>query len=341
MFTRDIFIDLGTDNTLVGIKGKGIVMREPSVVAYDVRNDAVKAVGSAAKEMIGRTPGSIVAVKPIKGGVIADFDVTEAMLRKFIKQALRGSLFSRARVMLCIPSGVTEVESRAIFDAASHAGAYEVDLVEVPLAAAVGAGVDVSASSGSMVVDIGGGTTEVAVIALGDIVTSQSTKVAGDSFDEAIINFVRKKHNLLVGDRTAEQIKINIGSAMEYEGEDQDFMEIKGRNLVDGLPKNVQVSAADVREALSDQLYQIIDTIRSTFEKTPPELAADIIDKGIVLTGGVARLRNIDKLISTETGMKVRVAQNPLDCVALGIGKKIETNLTFDTYVFKRGKRYR
>lgn len=339
MFTRDIFIDLGTDNTRVGIKGKGIVAREPSVVAYDVRNDTVRAVGSAAKEMIGRTPGSIVAVKPIKGGVIADFDVTEAMLRKFIKSALRGSLFSRCRVMLCVPSGVTEVESRAIYDAASHAGASEVDLIEVPLAAAIGAGVNVGASSGSMVVDIGGGTTEVAVLALGDIVTSQSTKSAGDSFDEAIINFIRKKHNLLIGDRTAEQIKIELGSAMEYEGEGA--MEVKGRNLVDGLPKNIQVTSAEVREAVSDQLYQVIDTIRYTFEKTPPELAADIIDKGIVLTGGSSKLRNIDKLIATETGMTVTVAEDPSDCVAKGIGERIEGNLTFDTYTFKRGKRYR
>ena len=339
MFTRDIFIDLGTDNTRVGIKGKGIVAREPSVVAYDVRNDTVRAVGSAAKEMIGRTPGSIVAVKPIKGGVIADFDVTEAMLRKFIKSALRGSLFSRCRVMLCVPSGVTEVESRAFYDAASHAGASEVDLIEVPLAAAIGAGVNVGASSGSMVVDIGGGTTEVAVLALGDIVTSQSTKSAGDSFDEAIINFIRKKHNLLIGDRTAEQIKIELGSAMEYDGEGT--MEVKGRNLVDGLPKNIQVTSAEVREAVFDQLYQIIDTIRYTFEKTPPELAADIIDKGIVLTGGSSKLRNIDKLIATETGMAVTVAEDPSDCVARGIGERIEGNLTFDTYTFKRGKRYR
>ncbi len=339
MFSRDIFIDLGTDNTLVGVKGKGILMREPSVVAYDVRNDEVRAVGSAAKEMIGRTPGSIVAVKPIKGGVIADFDVTEAMLRKFIKTAQRGSLFNRARVMLCIPSGVTEVESRAIFDAASHAGAYEVDLVEVPLAAAIGAGVDVTAPSGSMIVDIGGGTTEVAVIALGDIVTSQSTRVAGDACDEAIINYLRKKHNLLIGERTAEQLKIDLGSAIEFEGEGS--VEVKGRNLVDGLPKNIEVTAVEIREALSDPLYQIIDTIRTTFEKTPPELAADIIDKGIVLSGGGAKLRNIDKLISAETGMAVRVANDPLDCVALGLGKKIESNLTFDTYVFKRGKRYR
>lgn len=339
MFTRDIFIDLGTDNTRVGIRGKGIVAREPSVVAYDVRNDTVKAVGAAAKEMIGRTPGSIVAVKPIKGGVIADFDVTEAMLRKFIKSALRGSLFSRCRVMLCVPSGVTEVESRAIYDAASHAGASEVDLIEVPLAAAIGAGIDVAASSGSMVIDIGGGTTEVAVTALGDIVTAHSTKVAGDSLDEAIINYIRKKHNLLIGERTAEQLKIALGSALEYENEGS--MEVKGRNLVDGLPKNIEITAEEVREALSDQLYQIVDAVRYTFEKTPPELAADIVDKGIVLTGGGANLRNLDKLIAAETGMEVTVANEPSDCVALGIGKKTETNLTFDTYVFKRGKRYR
>ena len=307
MFTRDIFIDLGTDNTRVGIKGKGIVMREPSVVAYDVRNDTVKAVGAAAKEMIGRTPGSIVAVKPIKGGVIADFDVTEAMLRKFIKSALRGSLFSRCRVMLCVPSGVTEVESRAIFDAASHAGASEVDLIEVPLAAAIGAGVEVGASSGSMVVDLGGGTTEVAVIALGDIVTSQSTKTAGDSLDEAIVNFVRKKHNLLIGDRTAEQVKIAIGSALEYENEGK--LEVKGRNLVDGLPKNIELTAEEVREALSDQLSQIVDTIRYTFEKTPPELAADIIDKGIVLTGGGA------KVAIEVTGLGAGL-DTVLDCMA-------------------------
>ncbi len=339
MFTRDIFIDLGTDNTRVGIRGKGIVAREPSVVAYDVRNDTVKAVGAAAKEMIGRTPGSIVAVKPIKGGVIADFDVTEAMLRKFIKSALRGSLFSRCRVMLCVPSGVTEVESRAIYDAASHAGASEVDLIEVPLAAAIGAGIDVAASSGSMIIDIGGGTTEVAVTALGDIVTAHSTKVAGDSLDEAIINYIRKKHNLLIGERTAEQLKIALGSALEYEGEGS--MEVKGRNLVDGLPKNIEITAEEVREALSDQLYQIVDAVRYTFEKTPPELASDIVDKGIVLTGGGANLRNLDKLIAAETGMEVMVANEPSDCVALGIGKKIEANLTFDTYVFKRGKRYR
>ena len=339
MFTRDIFIDLGTCNTLVGIRGKGIVMREPSVVAYDVRIDAVRAVGAAAKEMIGRTPGSIVAVKPIKGGVIADFDVTEAMLRNFIKAALRGSLFSRARVMLCVPSGVTEVESRAVFDAAHHAGAFEVDLVEVPLAAAIGAGVDVSAPSGSMVVDIGGGTTEVAVIALGDSVTSQSTKYAGDSFDEAIINFIRKKHNLLIGERTAEHIKIQIGSEMEYE--DEESIEVKGRNLVDGLPKNVIITSEEVRDAMSDTIMQIIDNIRLTLEKTPPELASDIIERGITLTGGGALLRGFAELVSRETGMPVSVAQSPLDCVVIGTEKRLDGSGGFDTYQFRRGKRFR
>lgn len=340
MFTRDIGIDLGTANTLVCIKGKGITMREPSVVAYDVRSEVVKAVGSEAKEMIGRTPGSIVAVKPLNNGVIADFGVTEAMLKKFVSQALKGSLFSRSRVIISIPSGVTEVESRAVYDAARHAGASEVDLVEVPLAAAIGAGMKVEEATGNMVVDLGGGTTEVAVISLGDVVTSQSTRVAGDDFDEAIINYIRKTHNLLIGERTAEQIKIQIGSALPYE--DEEDMEIRGRNLVDGLPKNVTVTPADVREALKDSLNQVIDTIRTTLEKTPPELAADIIDKGIVLTGGGANLRGIDKLIADETGMSVTIAQNPSECVALGIEKRLESNnLTFDTYIFKRGKRYR
>ncbi|HHW45497.1 MAG TPA: rod shape-determining protein [Clostridiales bacterium] len=339
MFTRDIGIDLGTANTLVCIKGKGIIMREPSVVAYDVRNDAVKAVGTEAKEMIGRTPGSIVAVRPLKDGVIADFDVTAAMLKRFIKQALKGSLFSRARIVICIPAGVTEVESRAVYDAAKQAGATEVDLIEEPMAAAIGAGLPVWEATGSMVVDIGGGTSEVAVISLGDIVTAQSVRVAGDDLDEAIINYIRKKHNLLIGERTAEEIKIKIGSAIPYDNEGQ--MEIKGRNLVDGLPKNIIITAADVREAMSDTLTQIIDAIRSTLEKTPPELAADIIDRGIVLTGGGALLRGIDQLISTETGMPVRIADNPLDCVVLGTAKRLETNTSFDLYSNRRNKRYR
>ena len=268
MFTRDIGVDLGTANTLVCVKGKGIIMREPSVVAYDVRNNAVRAVGREAKEMIGRTPGSIVAVRPLKDGVIADFDVTAAMLKRFVSEALKGSLFSRVRMVICIPTGVTEVESRAVYDAAKQAGAYDVDLVEEPMAAAVGAGLSVQEATGNMIVDIGGGTSEIAVISLGDIVTAQSLRIAGDDLDEAIINYMRKKHNLLIGERTAEQIKIDIGSAKPYENETS--IEIKGRNVVDGLPKNVTITSAEVRGAMLDTISQIIDAIRSTLEKTPP-----------------------------------------------------------------------
>ena len=339
MFTRDIGIDLGTANTLMCIKGKGIVMREPSVVAYDVRNDAVRAVGTEAKEMIGRTPGSIVAVRPLKDGVIADFDVTAAMLKRFIRQALKGSFFSRVRVVICTPAGVTEVESRAVYDAAKLAGATEVDLIEEPMAAAVGAGLPVMDATGNMVVDIGGGTSEVAVISLGDIVTAQSIRTAGDDLDAAIINFIRKKHNLLIGERTAEQIKIEIGSALPFEGERS--IEIKGRNLVDGLPKNVMISSEEVREAITEPIMRIIDAIKLTLEKTPPELAADIIDTGITLTGGGALLRGLSQLIADEIGMPVTVAANPLDCVVLGTAKRLETGSGFDNYTFKRGNRYR
>lgn len=335
-FSRDIGIDLGTANTLVCIKGKGIIMREPSVVAVDVKNYVVKAVGSEAREMIGRTPGSIIAVRPLKDGVIADFNVTAAMLKKFIKQAMRGSLVSRARVVICIPSGVTEVESRAVYDAAKLAGANlrNVDLIEEPIAAAIGAGLPVWDATGSMVVDIGGGTSEVAVISLGDIVTAQSVRVAGDDLDDAIISYVRRKHNLLIGERTAEKLKIDIGSAWEYEDERE--VEIKGRNLVDGLPKNITISSAEVREALQDPLATIIDTIRGTLEKTPPELAADIIDRGIMLTGGGALLRGIDTLISDATGMPVVIADNPLDCVVEGTQKRLELDIPFNSYLTRR-----
>lgn len=339
MFTRDIGVDLGTANTLVCVKGKGIIMREPSVVAYDVRNDAVRAVGQEAKDMIGRTPGSIVAVRPLKDGVIADFDVTAAMLKRFVREALKGSLFSRVRMVLCIPAGVTEVESRAVYDAAKQAGATDIDLIEEPMAAAVGAGLPIWDASGNMVVDIGGGTSEVAVISLGDIVTAQSIRVAGDDLDEAIVGYIRKKHNLLIGERTAEQIKIDIGSAKEYEGETS--IEIKGRNLIDGLPKNIMISSAEVRSAMADTIAQIIEVIRLTLEKTPPELAADIIDRGMTLTGGSALLRGLGELIAEETGMPVTVAQNPLDCVVLGTAKRLEANSGFENYVFRRGRRFR
>ena len=339
MFTRDIGLDLGTANTLMCLKGKGIIMREPSVVAYDTRNDAVRAVGTEAKEMIGRTPGSIVAVRPLKDGVIADFDVTAAMLKRFVRQAMKGSLFSRVRMVVCIPAGVTEVESRAVYDAAKQAGATDIDLIEEPMAAAVGAGLPIWDASGCMIVDIGGGTSEVAVISLGDIVTANSLRIAGDDLDEAIIAYVRKKHNLLIGERTAEHIKIQIGSAKPYEGETS--IEIKGRNLVDGLPKNVIITSEEVRNAMTDTIYQIIDTIRTTLEKTPPELAADIIDKGITLTGGGALLRGFAELIAEETGMPVTVAANPLDCVVLGTAKRLEPNNGFDNYVFRKGRRFR
>ncbi len=339
MFTRDIGIDLGTANTLMCVRGKGIVMREPSVVAYDIRSDEVKAVGTAAKEMIGRTPGSIMAVRPLKFGVIADFDVTAAMLKRFIKEALKGSFVSRARVMISIPAGVTEVEIRAVYSAAKQAGATEVDLIEEPMAAAIGSGLPTGDASGNMVVDIGGGTTEVAVVSLGDIVTAQSIRTAGDTLDDAIVQYIRRKHNLLIGERTAEQIKIQLGSAMPYE--DEGSMDIRGRNVVDGLPKNVVVTAAEVREAIADCVTQIVDVVRSTLEKTPPELAADIIDRGMMLTGGGAFLRGLRELLEKETGMPVTVAESPMDCVVKGIAKRLETNTTFDTYITKRGKRYR
>ena len=327
MFSKDIGIDLGTANTLVFMKGKGIVMREPSVVAVDVRSDTVLAVGTQAKEMIGRTPGSIVAVRPLKDGVIADFDITATMLKHFIRKAVKSTAFSKPRIVVCIPSGVTEVERRAVEDAAGQAGASHVELIEEPMAAAIGAGLPVAEPTGSMVVDIGGGTAEVAVISLGDIVTSVSVRVAGDKFDEAIISYVKKKYNLLIGERTAEQIKIEIGSAFPTAETEGASLEIKGRNLVDGLPKNVTITAEEVREALSDPLATIVDAIKSTLEKTPPELSADIIDHGIMLTGGGALLRGLDLLVERETGMPVHVADSPLDCVVNGTGKRLELNM--------------
>ena len=332
MFSKDIGIDLGTANTLVFMKGKGIVMREPSVVAVDVRTDTVLAVGKHAKEMIGRTPGSIVAVRPMKDGVIADFDITATMLKHFIKQAVKSTSFSKPHIIICIPSGVTEVERRAVEDAARQAGASNVELIEEPMAAAIGAGLPVNEPTGSMVVDIGGGTAEVAVISLGDIVTSVSVRCAGDKFDESIISYVKKKYNLLIGERTAEEIKIKIGSAFPTDDNEGASVDIKGRNLVDGLPKNVTITAEEVREALSDPLALIVDAIRSTLEKTPPELSADIIDHGIMLTGGGALLRGLDKLVEKETGMPVNVAENPLDCVVNGTGKQLEVNMPASYY---------
>ena len=322
MFAKEIGIDLGTANTLVYMRGKGIIIREPSVVAVDTRTDRAKYVGQEAKDVIGRTPGSIVAVRPLKDGVIADFEITTTMLQEFIRKALKGAMFSKAHVIICIPSGVTAVERRAVKEAAENAGAKKVSIIEEPMAVAIGAGLPVSEPQGSMIVDIGGGTSEVAVISLGGIVTSRSVRVAGDAFDTAIINYIKKKYNLLIGERTAENVKIAIGSAFPMEQETE--MEIKGRNLLNGLPENILVTSAEIREALAEPLSNVVEAIKVTLEKTPPELAADIIDQGITLAGGGALIRGLDKLINKETGMPVYVAETPLDCVADGTGKVLE-----------------
>ena len=322
--SKDIGIDLGTANTLIFMRGKGIILREPSVVALDTRKEEVLYVGAEAKEVIGRTPGSIVAMRPLKDGVIADFDVTANMLQRFIRKVCGTSPFARPNIIICIPSGVTEVERRAVRGAAETAGGRRVAIIEEPMAAAIGAGLPVEEATGSMIVDIGGGTSEVAVISLGGIVTSRSVRVAGDAFDSAIIQYIRRKHNLLIGDRTAEDIKIKIGSAYEYEGEADETIDVRGRNLVDGLPKNIRVEPYEIREALADSIGSIIDAIRTTLEKTPPELSADIIDHGITLSGGGALLRGLDRLITKETGIDTHIAENPLDCVANGTGKVVE-----------------
>lgn len=330
-FVRDMGIDLGTANTLVFVKGKGIVVREPSVVAIRTDNKTIEAVGDSAKRMIGRTPGNIVAKRPMKDGVIADFDTTATMIRYFINQAQRGrSFFSRrANVMICVPSGITEVEKRAVEDAGKQAGAKDVVLIEEPFAAAIGADLPVWEPTGSMVVDIGGGTTEVAIISLGGIVTSRSIRVAGDEMDEAIIQYIKRMYNLMIGSSTAELLKIEIGSAMTLDP--QENMEIRGRDLVSGLPKTILVSSDEVVDALADTVGSIVDAVKITLEKSPPELASDIIDRGIVLTGGGALLRNLDRLLTRETGMPVIVAENPLDCVALGTGRALDNFHLFKT----------
>ena len=324
LFAQDIGIDLGTANTIVYLKGKGIVLREPSVVAVNEKIDppSVVAVGNEAKEMIGRTPGSITAVKPLKDGVIINSEITSDMLKTFIKKVINRSPFARARVLICVPSGITEVERKAVHDAARDAGAKYASLIHKPLAAAIGVGLPVTEAVGSMIVDIGGGTTEVAVVSYRDIVTAKSCRIAGDDFDEAIIEYIRKKHNVLIGERTAEEVKIKIGSAMSYDGEGA--MDVRGRDLLNGLPKNVEITSEDVREALSEPLAQILAAVRATLEKTPPELLADIVDNGIMLTGGGALLREIDKLISNETKIPVHVAVDPMDCVAAGMGVCLE-----------------
>jgi len=321
-FSKAIGIDLGTANTLVHVRGKGILLREPSVIALDNESRKVLAVGEEAKRMLGRTPGSIVAIRPLKDGVIADFDQTEQMLRGFIRKVYRSNGFIQPTVCVGIPSGVTEVEWRAVKEAAIKAGASEAYTLEEPFAAAIGAGLPVSDATGSMIVDIGGGTSEVAVISLGGIVTSRSIRVAGDEIDEAIVAYVRKEHSLLIGDRTAEEVKIQIGSAFELPEEIS--MEVRGRDLVKGLPRSAIVSSADIRRAIHDPVMEIVEAVKLTLETTPPELAADIMERGIVLAGGGALLRGLDMLINNQTDMPVHIAPDPLSCVVNGTAKALE-----------------
>ena len=320
--TKNIGIDLGTANTLVYMEGKGIVLREPSVVAKNTQTGEVIAVGSEAKEMIGRTPGSIVAIRPMKDGVIADYDTTAAMLKYFMEKTVGNS---KPSVMVCVPSGVTEVEKRAVIDAARVAGAREAFVIEEPFAAAIGAGLPVMDPTGSMVVDIGGGTTDVATISLGGIVSSTSIRQAGDKFNNAIINYVHSNFNLLIGERTAEDIKIQIGSASVEKAKEIESMNIRGRDLVTGLPKSVDIEAVDVAKAIQDVVQDIIVAIKETLEQTSPEIAADVIDHGIVLTGGGALLKNLPEVISEATKVPVFIAQDPLDCVAIGTGESLKS----------------
>ncbi|WP_082233700.1 rod shape-determining protein [Halobacillus massiliensis] len=327
-FQQDLGIDLGTANTLVFLKNKGVILREPSVVAKNNQTGEIEAVGNDARNMLGRTPNYISVIRPMKDGVIADYDTTAQMMKYYIKQALknRSSFASKPNVMVCVPSGITMVEERAVIDATKQAGAKEAFPIAEPFAAAIGAGMPVWDPTGSMVVDIGGGTTEVAIISLGGIVTSQSIRVAGDEMDDAITQHVRKKYNLMIGERTAEDIKIEIGGAgnVETENETEKGMEIRGRDLLTGLPKTITVQSQEIVTALKDTVEAIVETVKNTLEKTPPELAADIIERGIVLTGGGALLKNIDRVLSEETNMPVFIADEPLDCVAIGTGKSLE-----------------
>ncbi len=322
MCTRYIGIELVTENTLIYARSKGIIMREPSVVAVNTRTDQASSVGKEAKEYIGRTPGSVIAVHPLRDGVIADFDIAATMLQELIKKSLRGSPFTKARVIISVPAGVSAVERRAVKEAAEKAGARPVQLVQSTLAAALGAGLSVLEPAGNMVVDIGGGISEVAVISMGGIVSSRAVRTAGNAFDTAIVNYVRKKYSLLIGERTAEAVKLGIGSAFPEPNVTE--MEVRGRNLLNGLPENITVTSDEVRDAMAEPLNDVMDAIRETLAHTPPELSADVIEQGITLTGGSALLRGMDKLINRETGMPVYVAEFPLDCVAEGIGKILE-----------------
>lgn len=320
-FGQDIGIDLGTATVLVYIKGKGIVLREPSVVAIDNNTNRLLAVGEEARRMIGRTPGNIVAIKPLKDGVISDYDITEKMLKYFLRKVCNRRIF-KPRVIVCVPSGVTEVEERAVIDAALQAGARETYLIEEPIAAAIGAGIDISKACGSMVVDVGGGTTDIAVISLGGIVVSNSIKVAGDKFDEAIVRYIRKKYNIMIGERTAEEMKIKVGCV--YPREEEVSMDIRGRSLISGLPKTITVTSTEMMEALEETVSHIVEAVHSVLERTLPELVGDISSRGIVLTGGGSLIYGLDKLLQEKTGINVIIADEPVSCVAIGTGKALE-----------------
>ena len=332
-FTNDIAIDLGTANTLVYLKGNGIVLNEPSVVAVDQKTKKVYAVGADAKSMLGKTPDHITAIRPMKDGVIADFEITEVMLREFIKKSQKKRFFIRPRIVISVPSGITEVERRAVTDSAQNAGAREVYLVAEPIAAAIGVGLPVDKPSGNMVIDIGGGTTEIAVIALNGIVTDISIRVGGDEMDEVIVQHIKKAYNLLIGDQTAEHVKMVIGSATKLKQEEE--MEIKGRDLVSGIPKTLSISSVEIREALAEPLSQIVAALKTALEQTPPELAADIVDRGIVMTGGGSLLRGLDMLFKEETNLPINVVEDPLTCVVLGSGKILGNLHEYERIIMK------
>ena len=335
--SKDIGIDLGTANILVTVKGKGIVLKEPSVVAIDIKSGEILATGHEAKEMLGRTPEQIKAVRPLKDGVIADFTATQLMLKNLIKKVGQRYNIGRPRVVVGVPSGITEVEERAVEESVIQAGAKEVYLIEEPMAAAIGASLNVAEPTGNIIVDIGGGTTEVAVISLGGIVTSNSLRVAGDELDEDIVNYIKREMNLAIGETTAEQIKIQIGCAMPLMTEMS--MEVRGRDLTDGLPRNVTITSVQIEEAMKESISKIVDIVKATLEKTPPELASDIIERGIVLAGGGALIQNLDKLLSNETGMPVYIAEQPLDCVVRGTGKTLMDLEKLKTVLIKSRKR--
>ena len=322
MVSSDIGIDLGTASILVYVKGRGVVLKEPSVVAFDRDTNKIKAIGEEARLMLGRTPGNIIAVRPLRQGVISDYTVTEKMIKYFIQKAMGKKSYRKPRISVCVPSGVTEVEKRAVEDAAYAAGAREVFIIEEPIAAAIGAGIDISRPCGNMIVDIGGGTADIAVISLGGSVVSTSIKIAGDDFDEAVVRYMRKKHNLLIGERTAEDVKINIGTC--YSLPTPEVMNVRGRNLVTGLPKTIEVSSEEMEDALREPTSQIVEAVHSVLEKTPPELAADVADRGIILTGGGALLRGLEELMEDRTGINTMTAEDPMTCVAIGTGKYVE-----------------